>query len=46
VLGERGPFDREAHGSSIQVELDLHRGWIALAGGIIGAAIVAKKLAA
>lgn len=46
VLGERGPFDREAHDSSIQVKLDLHRGWIALAGGIIGAAIVAKKLAA
>lgn len=46
VLGERGPFDSEAHDSSMQVKLDLHRGWIALAGGIIGAAIVAKKLAA
>jgi NAD(P)-dependent dehydrogenase (short-subunit alcohol dehydrogenase family) len=44
-LGERGPFDEEAHDSSMQVKLDLHRGWIVLAGGIIGAAIVAKKLA-
>ena len=46
TVGERGPFDKEAHDSSVQVKLDLHRGWIALAGGIIGAAIVAKKLAA
>ncbi|MGH9588388.1 MAG: SDR family oxidoreductase [Acidobacteriaceae bacterium] len=46
TVGERGPFDREAQDSSMQVKLDLYRGWIVLAGGIIGAAIVAKKLAA
>lgn len=44
-LGERGPFDEEAHDSSLQVKLDLHRSWIALACGIVGAVIVARKVA-
>lgn len=44
-LGERGPFDEQAHESSMQVKLDLHRGWIALAAGVIGAVIVLKKIA-
>lgn len=45
-LGEHGPFNDQAHGSSMQVSLDLHRGWIALGCGLIGAAVLWKKLAA
>lgn len=39
-----GLFDKDAHGSSVQVKLDLYRGWIALAAGAIGA-IAWKKMA-
>jgi short-subunit dehydrogenase len=45
TLGAHGPFDREAHKSSIQVELDLRRGWIALACSVIVAGICAKYFA-
>lgn len=46
-LGERGPFDDQAHDSSVQVSLDLNRGWIALGCcGLIGAAVWLKKKAA
>ena len=38
-FGAHGTFDRRAHPSSIQVWADLHRGWLALAGG--GAALAA-----
>jgi hypothetical protein len=44
-LGAHGPFDWETRESSVQVELNLHRGWIALACGAIGAAICTKYLA-
>lgn len=44
-LGAHGPFDRETHDSSVQVDLDLHRGWIALACGIVAAGICIKYLA-
>jgi NAD(P)-dependent dehydrogenase (short-subunit alcohol dehydrogenase family) len=43
-FGEHGPFDEEARDSSLQVGLDLHRGWIAVAVGIVGAAIALKKI--
>lgn len=42
TLGAHGPFDWETHDSSIQVELDLRRGWIALACSVIAAGICAK----
>lgn len=46
-LGERGPFNEQAYDSSMQVSLDLHRGWIALGCcGLIGAAVWLKKKAA
>lgn len=45
TLGAHGPFDWETRGSSLQVELNLHRGWIALACGVIATAICAKYLA-
>lgn len=43
-FGGRGPFDKEAHDSSLQVKLNLNRGWIALAFGVIGGAIALKKI--
>jgi NAD(P)-dependent dehydrogenase (short-subunit alcohol dehydrogenase family) len=45
TLGAHGPFDRETHDSSLQVELNLRRGWIALACGVIGAALCTKYFA-
>jgi hypothetical protein len=44
TLGAHGPFDWETHDSSFQVELNLHRGWVVLACGVIGAAICTKYL--
>jgi short-subunit dehydrogenase len=38
-FGAHGTFDRRAHRSSVQLWADLHRGWLALAGG--GAALAA-----
>jgi NAD(P)-dependent dehydrogenase (short-subunit alcohol dehydrogenase family) len=46
TLGAHGPFDWETRDSSVQVEISLHRGWIALACGVIGIAICTKYLAA
>ncbi len=45
TLGAHGPFDRKTHDSSLQVELNLRRGWIALACGVIGAVLCTKYLA-
>jgi NAD(P)-dependent dehydrogenase (short-subunit alcohol dehydrogenase family) len=45
MLGAHGPFDWKTHKSSLQVELDLRRGWIAAACGLIAAGICAKHLA-
>ena len=42
TLGAHGPFDWETHDSSIQVELDLRRGWIALACSVIATGICVK----
>jgi hypothetical protein len=43
TLGAHGPFDRESHTSSVQVALNLHRGWIAIGCAAIGAALLSSK---
>lgn len=43
-LGAHGPFDREAHPSSTQVALNLHRGWIALGCAVIAAAVATRYI--
>jgi NAD(P)-dependent dehydrogenase (short-subunit alcohol dehydrogenase family) len=45
TLGAHGPFEWETHDTSMQVQLSLHRGWIALACGVAAAAIFTKYLA-
>ena len=45
TLGAHGPFESETHNTSMQVQLSLHRGWIALACGVAAAAICTKYLA-
>jgi NAD(P)-dependent dehydrogenase (short-subunit alcohol dehydrogenase family) len=42
--GAHGPFDAEAHKSSIQVGLDLHRGWLLGALALTGMWLVMQKL--
>ena len=44
TLGAHGPFDQEAHRSSVQVKLNLHRRWIALGCAAIAAAIGTRYL--
>ena len=44
TLGAHGPFDKEAHPSSVQVKLNLHRRWIALGCAAIAAAIGTRYL--
>lgn len=46
TLGAHGPFDEESHTSSLQVALNLHRGWIAIGCAAIGVALLSSKLIA
>ncbi|HEY1213482.1 MAG TPA: short-chain dehydrogenase, partial [Bryobacteraceae bacterium] len=44
-FGAHGPFDQEAHASSVQAALDLRRGWIALGCAAVAAVIGVRYLA-
>lgn len=44
TLGAHGPFERESRNSSIQVMLDLHRGWLALGCAAVATVAVTKYL--
>lgn len=46
TLGAHGPFEDDSHTSSVQVALDLHRGWIAIGCVAIGAALLSSKFIA
>jgi NAD(P)-dependent dehydrogenase (short-subunit alcohol dehydrogenase family) len=43
TFGAHGPFDNETRSSSVQVALNLHRSWIALGLGLVGAALCVRK---
>jgi NAD(P)-dependent dehydrogenase (short-subunit alcohol dehydrogenase family) len=43
TLGAHGPFGKETRSSSVQVALDLHRGWTVLGLGLVGAALCVRK---
>lgn len=43
-LGARGPFNRRSRPFSLEAGVSTHRSWLLLAGGLLGAAVCARKL--